>query len=477
MTDGRAFEPEAFKALMLHDWPLNVRELLKVVDRGRGAEPRHPDHRLRAPAARPSRPGSSTTAQDELEDTNVDPAAARRDRRDETRRRAAWCVSPSPPPPTTRVRRPAPTREELVNASPSRNGQRRPGGAPPQSPVRRGLAEHPALRDRRGLIPQRTGASDGDCEGRVCGRGVRARSGSDIPGSTRTASARVEGEPGPGRRRVALSITTAGSSAGLLQPALADSRPPLHPDRRAGRRRLLSRAHRPRARRARPPRPAVGADQRLSPGQQRGGRPARAGGRRLRRRRGRADHDAGHLRPGATRSSTRSRPSSAARRSSRSRPPPTRSWRGSPPARAWRAASRARSVTVVEDGIALEVEPLSGQKTGMFIDQRETRARVGALAKGARVLDLLRLRRRLLAGRRARRRQGGHRRRQLGRAPSPARWRTPPRTASRSRRSRPTPFATSRPPRHAPSICWSSTRPSSRARARIWRPRARATSA
>jgi 23S rRNA (cytosine1962-C5)-methyltransferase len=46
------------------------------------------------------------------------------------------------------------------------------------------------------------------------------------------------------------------------------------------------------------------------------------------------------------------------------------------------------SVPVLEDGIALEVEPLSGQKTGMFIDQRETRARVGALAKGARVLDL-----------------------------------------------------------------------------------------
>jgi 23S rRNA (cytosine1962-C5)-methyltransferase len=44
-------------------------------------------------------------------------------------------------------------------------------------------------------------------------------------------------------------------------------------------------------------------------------------------------------------------------------------------------------VPVVENGIALEVEPLSGQKTGMFIDQRETRARVGGLARGARVLD------------------------------------------------------------------------------------------
>ena len=27
ISDGRAFEPDAFKALMLYDWPLNVREL------------------------------------------------------------------------------------------------------------------------------------------------------------------------------------------------------------------------------------------------------------------------------------------------------------------------------------------------------------------------------------------------------------------------------------------------------------------
>jgi 23S rRNA (cytosine1962-C5)-methyltransferase len=51
-----------------------------------------------------------------------------------------------------------------------------------------------------------------------------------------------------------------------------------------------------------------------------------------------------------------------------------------------RGASRGL-VPVVENGIKLEVEPLSGQKTGMFIDQRETRARVGGLARGARVLD------------------------------------------------------------------------------------------
>jgi 23S rRNA (cytosine1962-C5)-methyltransferase len=41
-----------------------------------------------------------------------------------------------------------------------------------------------------------------------------------------------------------------------------------------------------------------------------------------------------------------------------------------------------------EDGIELVVEPLSGQKTGMFLDQRMARMRVGQLAKGKRVLDL-----------------------------------------------------------------------------------------
>jgi 23S rRNA (cytosine1962-C5)-methyltransferase len=47
----------------------------------------------------------------------------------------------------------------------------------------------------------------------------------------------------------------------------------------------------------------------------------------------------------------------------------------------------AARVPCSEDGIALEVEPLSGQKTGMFVDQRPSRIRVGQLARGARVLD------------------------------------------------------------------------------------------
>jgi len=40
------------------------------------------------------------------------------------------------------------------------------------------------------------------------------------------------------------------------------------------------------------------------------------------------------------------------------------------------------SVSCQEDGLLFEVEPLSGQKTGLFLDQREVRKRVGALAKG-----------------------------------------------------------------------------------------------
>jgi 23S rRNA (cytosine1962-C5)-methyltransferase len=44
-------------------------------------------------------------------------------------------------------------------------------------------------------------------------------------------------------------------------------------------------------------------------------------------------------------------------------------------------------VPCLEDGIALEVEPMSGQKTGLFIDQRPSHMLVGQLARGARVLD------------------------------------------------------------------------------------------
>lgn len=41
-----------------------------------------------------------------------------------------------------------------------------------------------------------------------------------------------------------------------------------------------------------------------------------------------------------------------------------------------------------ENGVELVVEPLHGQKTGMFLDQRENRRRLASLARGARVLDV-----------------------------------------------------------------------------------------
>jgi 23S rRNA (cytosine1962-C5)-methyltransferase len=44
-------------------------------------------------------------------------------------------------------------------------------------------------------------------------------------------------------------------------------------------------------------------------------------------------------------------------------------------------------IDVVERGVRLRVDPHGGQKTGFFCDQRDTRALVGALARGRSVLD------------------------------------------------------------------------------------------
>lgn len=41
-----------------------------------------------------------------------------------------------------------------------------------------------------------------------------------------------------------------------------------------------------------------------------------------------------------------------------------------------------------ENGLRFEVDPLRGQKTGFFLDQRENRARVEAVARGRRVLNV-----------------------------------------------------------------------------------------
>jgi 23S rRNA (cytosine1962-C5)-methyltransferase len=46
------------------------------------------------------------------------------------------------------------------------------------------------------------------------------------------------------------------------------------------------------------------------------------------------------------------------------------------------------AVTCREAGVRLRVDPTSGQKTGMFLDQRENRVLLGRLAAGASVLDV-----------------------------------------------------------------------------------------
>jgi len=53
-----------------------------------------------------------------------------------------------------------------------------------------------------------------------------------------------------------------------------------------------------------------------------------------------------------------------------------------------RGPDELEAVRCLENGIQLEVEPLKGQKTGMYLDQRQNRRRLAELARGARVLDV-----------------------------------------------------------------------------------------
>ncbi len=53
----------------------------------------------------------------------------------------------------------------------------------------------------------------------------------------------------------------------------------------------------------------------------------------------------------------------------------------------WAGSSGPRTVRVIEDGVTFEVTIGAGHKTGLYLDQRENRARVGALARDRDVLD------------------------------------------------------------------------------------------
>jgi transcriptional regulator with PAS, ATPase and Fis domain len=119
--DERGFEPEAFHALLLHTWPLNVRELSKVVGEAsvlsRGATAIGLEHLPDAVTASLHVDGDGLEEagkrRDADEDTHIDlaPAASA----DETSRVREF-AGPSKTEPLVekRTRRPAPTPEELT---------------------------------------------------------------------------------------------------------------------------------------------------------------------------------------------------------------------------------------------------------------------------------------------------------------------------------------------------------------------------
>jgi transcriptional regulator with GAF, ATPase, and Fis domain len=109
ISEGRALEPEAFHALMLHTWPLNVRELSKVVTEAEALS------RNMTAIGLEHLPDAVTATlaldpNDPLDDTSVDPPDARVGSYTDS---GGFRDGDAPVP--TRIRRPAPTREELTS--------------------------------------------------------------------------------------------------------------------------------------------------------------------------------------------------------------------------------------------------------------------------------------------------------------------------------------------------------------------------
>ncbi len=108
IATGRTLEPEAFHALTLHNWPLNVRELSKVVTEAEALS-----RSVQAIGLEHLPDAVTATLQidpnDALDDTSVDPPDAR-----ERSYTDSGGFRDGDAPAATRVRRPAPTREELT---------------------------------------------------------------------------------------------------------------------------------------------------------------------------------------------------------------------------------------------------------------------------------------------------------------------------------------------------------------------------
>ncbi len=116
LSDARAFEPEAFHALCLHGWPLNVRELSKVIEEAealsQGAQMMGLEHLPDAVTAT-----LQLDVEDELEATDVDLAPPPQIAEGEADANLTRAGAPA-----TRPRRPAPTREELTALLAQSNG-------------------------------------------------------------------------------------------------------------------------------------------------------------------------------------------------------------------------------------------------------------------------------------------------------------------------------------------------------------------
>ena len=63
-------------------------------------------------------------------------------------------------------------------------------------------------------------------------------------------------------------------------------------------------------------------------------------------------------------------------------------YRGDAPTREWLTAAPPADIIFREHGLRFICRPISGQKTGFFLDQRDNRARIAELAAGKRLLNL-----------------------------------------------------------------------------------------
>ena len=64
-----------------------------------------------------------------------------------------------------------------------------------------------------------------------------------------------------------------------------------------------------------------------------------------------------------------------------------RALEGLPPRTGAAYGALPERVSLIEDGLSYDVDVVAGQKTGFFLDQRENRRRIRALATGRDVLD------------------------------------------------------------------------------------------